>query len=81
MEVDQMGLSIKGIALEFGRNLIKPLETGISIGGKIQNEFLGNGATTANLLQNPAGNLSDIFASRSGLSTALNLFKFAITCK
>lgn len=73
-----MGLNIKGIALEFGRNLIKPLETSISIGGKIQNELLGNGATATNLLQNPAGNLSDIFASRSGLSTALNLLNLRL---
>lgn len=69
-----MGLNIKGIALDFGRSLIKPFETGKSVGGGTQDKFLLNGIRTANFLQNSVGNLDDGFAYRSGLSTAIDDF-------
>lgn len=73
-----MGLNIKGFALDLGRNLIKPLEPKILLGGKLQDGLLPDGLNAANLLQNPAGTLSDVFASRSGISTALNLFNLRL---
>jgi hypothetical protein len=67
-----MGLDIKGIASDIGRNLIKPLELGNSLREKIQNEVLEGGAAVGNFVQEATESLGDVFASRTGLSTALN---------
>jgi hypothetical protein len=67
-----MGLSLRGIAADIGRSFLKPLEEGNSISEAVQNEVLREAATVGNFVENTTGNLSDIFASRTGLSTALN---------
>jgi hypothetical protein len=66
-----MGLGIKGIAADIG-NLIKSLDTANSLRNTIQDKILNDSAAISNFVRNPAENLSDVFASRTGLSTALN---------
>ncbi len=67
-----MGLSLKGIAGDLGRALLKPLELGNSLRENIQNEVLKDVETLGNFAGNPAESLGDIFASRMGLATSLN---------
>src|SRR5688572_14581467 len=67
-----MGLNIRSIAEDIGRNLIKPLELGNSLKDKIQNEILDGGLAVGNFARNSAESLGDVFASRTGLATALN---------
>lgn len=68
-----MGFSIKGIAQDIGKSFLKPLELGNSLREKVQNEVLDDVQTVGNFLQNPSpASLGDVFASRTGLSTALN---------
>ncbi len=73
-----MSFGIKGIAADIGRDLIKPLETVSSLKTTIQEKIMDNGAATANFIRNPAENLNDVYASRSGLSTALNPLSFRL---
>ena len=67
-----MGLGIKGIAANIGTNLLKPLEHADSFKKTIQNKILNDGAAAGNFAGDPAESLSDVYASRTGLSTALN---------
>lgn len=67
-----MGFSLRGIASEIGRNLIKPLEIGNQLRENVQNQVLRDAATVGNFVGNTTESLSDVFASRTGLSTALN---------
>jgi hypothetical protein len=67
-----MGLSLRGIAAEIGRTFLKPIEAGNSLRETIQNEALQETAPISGFGDAAAENLSDVFASRTGLSTALN---------
>ncbi len=67
-----MGLSIRGIADGLGRELLKPLELGNSLRETVQEQALNDAAAVGNFAQNTTENLSDAFASRTGLSTSLN---------
>ncbi len=67
-----MGIDIKGIASDIGRNLVKPFEVGNEIRQNLQSELLQTGAEAVNFVRNPAETMSEVFASRTGLSTALN---------
>lgn len=67
-----MGLSLRGIAEGLGRSFLKPLELGNSVSETVQNEVLQEAATVGNFVENTTENLSDVFASRTGLSTSLN---------
>lgn len=69
-----MGLDINNIASDIGRNLVKPLEIGNQIRETVQTELLDESIAVGNFVRNPAETLSDVFASRTGLSTALNPF-------
>jgi hypothetical protein len=68
-----MVLSLRGIAAEFGKSLLKPIETDNSRGETLPNEALQEAPTVGNFLENAVQNLGDVFASRTGLSTSLNL--------
>ena len=67
-----MSFSLRRIAEDIGRSFLKPLELGNSLKETVQQEVLHEAATISNFLGNPAEGLGDVFASRSGLSTALN---------
>ncbi len=67
-----MGLGIKGITADIGTNLLKPLEHADSLKKTIQNKILNDGAAIGSFVRNPAESLGDVYASRTGLSTALN---------
>jgi hypothetical protein len=67
-----MGLSLKNIAAEMGRSYLKPLETADLLRETIQNEAPGEAAAVGNFVEHTTESLGDVFASRSGLSTALN---------
>ena len=67
-----MGFSLRGIAEDIGRSFLKPLELGNSLGETVQNEVLNEAETVRDFVGNTTESLGDIFASRMGLSTALN---------
>ncbi|HEY8561480.1 MAG TPA: hypothetical protein VIL74_13980 [Pyrinomonadaceae bacterium] len=67
-----MGVSLKSIAADIGRSLIKPLETADSLKETVRNEISQQAAGIGNFVENTTGSLSEAFASRTGLSTALN---------
>lgn len=67
-----MGLSLRGLAADIGRSFLKPLELGDSIKEKVQDQVLRDAGTIGNFVENSTQNLGDVFASRTGLSTALN---------
>ncbi len=67
-----MGFSLRGIAEDIGRSFLKPLELGNSLRETVQNEVLKEAETVGNFVGNTTESLSDVFASRMGLSTALN---------
>jgi hypothetical protein len=67
-----MGFSLRGIAADIGRSFLKPLESGNSLRETAQQELLGEAAAIGNFVEQTTENLSDVFASRTGLSTALN---------
>lgn len=67
-----MSFSIKGIASDIGKNLVKPIEFGEKVATRVGGDILRGGITAGNFLKNQTENLSDVFASRTGLSTALN---------
>jgi hypothetical protein len=68
-----MGLNIGKIASEIGRNLVKPLEFGLRLKQEAPTEALDAGADLAADFAAGAGaSLSDVFAARTGLSTALH---------
>ncbi len=67
-----MGLSIRGIAAEIGRTLLKPLERANSLSETVRNEVLQQTETVGNFASNTAESIGDVYASRTGLSTALN---------
>jgi len=69
-----VGLSLRGIAADIGRSLLKPLEAGNSLRETIQNDGLRDAAEVGNFVENTTESLSDGFASRTGLATALNPF-------
>jgi hypothetical protein len=68
----RMGLSLRGIAADIGRSFLKPLELGNTISETAQNEGLQEAAVVGNFVEHTTENLSDVFASRTGLSTALH---------
>lgn len=68
----RMGFSLRGIASEIGRNLIKPIEIGNQLKEKIQDQVFRDAATVGNFVEHTGENLNEVFASRTGLSTALN---------
>lgn len=67
-----MGFSIKNIASDIGRNLIKPIEIGNQIRNKIQTEAIDAVKTVGSFAFRHSETLGDVYASRTGLSTALN---------
>lgn len=67
-----MGFSLRSIAQDIGRNLVKPLELGNQLRETVQNQVLRDAATVGNFVGNTTENIGDVFASRTGLSTALN---------
>jgi hypothetical protein len=67
-----MGFSLRGIAQDIGRSFLKPLELGNSLREKVQNEVLDEAETVRDFVGNTTESLGDVFASRMGLSTALN---------
>ena len=67
-----MGFSLRGIAEDIGRSFLKPLELGNSLRETVQNEVLREAETVGNFVGNTTESLGDVFASRMGLSTALN---------
>lgn len=67
-----MGFSLRGIAQDIGRSFLKPLELGNSVRETVQNEVLKEAETVGNFVGNATESLGDVFASRMGLSTALN---------
>lgn len=67
-----MGFSLRGIAQDIGRSFLKPLELGNSVRETVQNEVLREAETVGNFVGNTTESLGDVFASRMGLSTALN---------
>ena len=67
-----MGLSLRGIAADIGRNFLKPLEAGNSLRETVHNEVLDEVAAVGHFVGGTTETLSDVFASRTGLSTALN---------
>ena len=67
-----MSLSLKGIGADIGRSFLKPLEFGNSVRETVQNEVLKEAATVSDFVSSTTENLSEVFASRTGLSTALN---------
>jgi len=67
-----MGFSLRGIAEDIGRSFLKPLELGNSVRETVQNEVLREAETVGNFVGNATESLGDVFASRMGLSTALN---------
>lgn len=67
-----MGFSLRGIAQDIGRSFLKPLELGNSVRETVQNEVLREAETIGNFVGNTTESLGDVFASRMGLSTALN---------
>lgn len=69
-----MSLSLRNIAAELGINFLKPLGSVNSPKNKIQKEVLQESETAGNFAENTTENLSGIFASPTGLSTALNPF-------
>lgn len=69
-----MGLSLRGIAAEIGRSFVKPLETADSFRETVQNEVLRDPAGIGDFVETTTENISDVFASRTNLSTALNPF-------
>lgn len=69
-----MGFSIKGIVSDIARNAFKPLEIADKVRNTVQNQAFRDIGGGLNLAGAAAGTLSDVFASRTGLSTALNPF-------
>ena len=67
-----MGIGLRNIAEGFSRNFLKPLEAANSLRETVQNEVLEEAAEIGNFVGEATENLSDVFASRTGLSTALN---------
>jgi hypothetical protein len=67
-----MGFSLRGIAQDIGRSFLKPLELGNSVRETVQNEVLDEAETVRDFVGNTTESLGDVFASRMGLSTALN---------
>lgn len=67
-----MGLSLKGIASDIGKTFLKPLEIGNSVRETVQNKVVKETLQVGNFVRDGAESLSDVFASRTGLSTALN---------
>jgi len=67
-----VGFSLRGIAQDIGRSFLKPLELGNSVRETVQNEVLREAETIGNFVGNTTESLGDVFASRMGLSTALN---------
>ncbi len=67
-----MGLSLRGIAADIGRSFLKPLESANSLREAVQNEVQRDAPEVGQLVENTSESLSDVFASRTGLSTALN---------
>lgn len=67
-----MGLGIRGIAAEIGRTFLKPLERANSLRENVQNKVLEQAETVGNFVQNTTESIGDVYASRTGLSTALN---------
>jgi len=67
-----MGFSIRGIAEDIGRGFLKPLELGNSVRETVQEQLLDEAEAVGNFVENSTESLSDVFASRTGLSTSLN---------
>lgn len=67
-----MGFSLRGIAEDIGRSFLKPLELGNSLRETVQSEVLNEAETARDFVGNTTESLGDVFASRMGLSTALN---------
>lgn len=74
-----MGVSLRGIVHEVGKNLVKPLEIGNSLKDKLQTEILREAATVGSFAGVAHENIGDVFASRTGLSTALNPLSMRFT--
>jgi hypothetical protein len=67
-----MGLGIRGIAEGIARTFLKPLEIGNQVRETVQDQVQRDISTVNNFVENTTESLSDVFASRTGLSTALN---------
>jgi hypothetical protein len=73
-----MGLSLRGITEDVGRSFLKPLELGNSLKESVQTEVLRDVSTVGNFVDRTTQSLGDVFASRTGLSTALNLLSLRL---
>lgn len=67
-----MGLNINRIASEAAANFVKPLEIGNQIKNKIETEAREAVGAAGDFVRRQTESLGDVFASRTGLSTALN---------
>lgn len=70
-----MGFSIRGIAAEIGRTFLKPLELGNQVRESVQDQVQRDISTVNDFVGNTTESIGDVFASRTGLSTALNPFR------
>ena len=67
-----MDFNIKNLVSDLKNDLTKPLEFGNHIIDKVENEVLRDGLNAANFVNQTVGSFNEIYASRTGLSTALN---------
>ena len=70
-----MGFSIRNIAAEIGRSFLKPLELGNKVRETVQDQVQRDLSTVNDFVGSATESIGDVFASRTGLSTAMNPFR------